>query len=394
MVYKQKKSKKWSYKFMWNGELIRKSTKVTNKRVAEQMEAAHRTSLAKGEVGIRDRKPAPTLADFADRDFLPFVRTVSSGKPNTVRFYENSVNNLKAYAKLAGLRMDGITSESIVDYVAKRRAGNVEVSTVNRDLATLRRMFHLAQEWGKVEKVLPRVKLLPGENRRERVLTQEEEAAYLEAATAIGNEIQQDYQRALTGIRAEKRGQQPRTPDAFLLRDAASILIDCALRPEECFRLRWSDNIRDNAIEIHTGKGKGSRRRIPASPRVWAYLDMRKGTGQQDGWVFPADTKSGHMEASTIKKQHARAVKASGVAPFVLYTLRHTCITRWAKHVDPYTLHVLAGHTDMNTTMRYVHPNDADMREAMEKARGAATPVQPAGPAPLALDKEGKQSEK
>jgi hypothetical protein len=26
--------------------------------------------------------------------------------------------------------------------------------------------------------------------------------------------------------------------------------------------------------------------------------------------------------------------------------------------------------------MRYVHPNDADMREAMEKARGAATPVQ------------------
>ena len=43
-----------------------------------------------------------------------------------------------------------------------------------------------------------------------------------------------------------------------------------------------------------------------------------------------------------------------------------------AKHVDAYTLHVLAGHTDMNTTMRSVHPNDADMLEAMEKARGAA----------------------
>jgi hypothetical protein len=54
----------------------------------------------------------------------------------------------------------------------------VEVSTVNRDLATLRRMFHLAQEWGKVEKLLPRVKLLAGENRRERVLTAEEEAVY------------------------------------------------------------------------------------------------------------------------------------------------------------------------------------------------------------------------
>jgi integrase len=283
--------------------------------------------------------------------------------------------------------MDAITSESIADYVAKRKAGNVEVSTVNRDLATLRRMFHLAQEWGKVEKVLPRVKLLAGENRRERVLTPEEEAAYLEAATAIGDEIQQDYQRALTGIRAVKRGQQPRIQDAYVLRDVATILADCALRPEECFRLRWADNFRDGAIEIHTGKGKGSRRRVPASPRVLAYLEMRKEsvpTGvptpdqcPQDGWVFPAPTKSGHIEASTIKKQHARAITLSEVAPFVLYTLRHTCITRWAKHIDAYTLHVIAGHTDMNTTKRYVHPSDADVREAMERARRGATPGQP-----------------
>ena len=65
-----------------------------------------------------------------------------------------------------------------------------------------------------------------------------------------------------------------------------------------------------------------------------------------------------------------------GVSPFVLYTLRHTCITRWAKHIDAYTLHVIAGHTDMNTTKRYVHPSDADVLAAMEKARGAANPGQ------------------
>jgi spore germination protein GerM len=47
-----RESKYWWYKFVWNGEPIRESTKQTNKRVAEQMEAAHRTALAKGEVGI------------------------------------------------------------------------------------------------------------------------------------------------------------------------------------------------------------------------------------------------------------------------------------------------------------------------------------------------------
>ena len=63
-------------------------------------------------------------------------------------------------------------------------------------------------------------------------------------------------------------------------------------------------------------------------------------------------------------------MKTSGVVAFVLYTFRHTCITRWAKHMDPFTLHVLAGHTDMNTTKRYVHPSDDDILEAMERVRG------------------------
>jgi hypothetical protein len=39
-----------------------------------------------------------------------------------------------------------------------------------------------------------------------------------------------------------------------------------------------------------------------------------------------------------------------------------------AKHMDPFTLHVLAGHTDMNTTKRYVHPSDEDILEAGKSA--------------------------
>jgi hypothetical protein len=77
----QTERQKWWYKFHWNGEPIRESTKQTNKRVAEQMEAAHKTSLAKREVGIHDKKPVPTLAQFADNDFLPFVRSTSENKP-------------------------------------------------------------------------------------------------------------------------------------------------------------------------------------------------------------------------------------------------------------------------------------------------------------------------
>lgn len=62
MVFKQATSRYWWYQFSWRGERVRESTKQTNRRVAEQMEAARKTQLAKGEVGIRDLKPAPTLA--------------------------------------------------------------------------------------------------------------------------------------------------------------------------------------------------------------------------------------------------------------------------------------------------------------------------------------------
>src|SRR5689334_13918080 len=137
-VYKQRKSNKWWYKFNWNGQAIRESTKQTNKRVAEQMEAAHKTSLAKGEVGIRSKEPSPTLRAFGQDSFLPFVRTTSATKANTIRFYENSVANLIAFPKLAKRPLDQINSETVASYVAHRKLDEVQVSTINRDLATLR----------------------------------------------------------------------------------------------------------------------------------------------------------------------------------------------------------------------------------------------------------------
>ncbi len=75
-----KRGNVWWYKFTWNGEPIRESTKLSNKRSAEKMEAAHKTRLAMGEVGIRERQPAPTLKNFAQTDFLPFVRSTFASR--------------------------------------------------------------------------------------------------------------------------------------------------------------------------------------------------------------------------------------------------------------------------------------------------------------------------
>ena len=152
-----------------------------------------------------------------------------------------------------------------------------------------------------------------------------------------------------------------------LLCDVATILIDCAFRPEECFRLRW-ENVRDGAIHITFGKTKASRRRIPLTERVEAILERQQGEVDSK-WVFPAATKSGHIEGSSLQKQQQRVFRVTGVEPFVLYSLRHTCLTRWAPHMDAYTLAYLAGHSDMNVTKRYIHPDDETVKAAFDRAK-------------------------
>jgi hypothetical protein len=208
-----KRGKIWWYKFNWNGKTVRESTKQTNKRVAEQMEAADKTSLAKGEVGIRERKPAPTVAEFSENDFMPHVRARFADKPATLAYYQIQVKHLTGYSPLAGAAVDAITPEIISGFVEKWRAAEYEVSSINRALQVLRRMLRLAVEWGKVEKAAPRISLLPGERRRERVLSPTEEAAYLKATQQIGESILEAYERALEGIRATAREEQPIKPD-------------------------------------------------------------------------------------------------------------------------------------------------------------------------------------
>jgi integrase len=187
----------------------------------------------------------------------------------------------------------------------------------------------------------------------------------LKAATELGYTQENDYEQALRGVRATMRGEHPIKPDAYLLLHIATVLLECGLRPDECYRLKW-DQIQDGTITIHDGKGKGSRRNVPCSQRVTGILEMRRAESTSE-WVFPRATASGHVEGSTLKKQHAAAIKASEVSPFVIYDFRHTRITRWAKTLPLPVVQRLAGHTDISTTMRYIHLNDDDVRAAMAK---------------------------
>ena len=79
-------------------------------------------------------------------------------------------------------------------------------ASVNRELATLRRLLRLAQEWKVLDRV-PRIRLLRGEHQREFVLSHRLEPEYLDAAP------------------------QP-------LRDVALLILESGIRPGEAANLQ------------------------------------------------------------------------------------------------------------------------------------------------------------
>lgn len=343
MIYKNPKGRYYIAKFRWKGQLIRKSTRVTNAKTARTIEGKLRTELAKGNWGILEKKPAPMLADFLRKDFLPYV--AGTAKAGTARYYNDGAKRLLA-SELATFRLDELTDQHAGQFAA--RLAYLSPSTVNCGLRTLRRALSLAVQWGKLER-MRKIGLARGERQRERVLTADEAKSYLAACP------------------------QP-------WRDVATVMLGTGMRPGELYQLRWEHvllNGHSGLIQVAQGKSKAARRLLPMVPEVYHALRERHESqgSPREGWVFPTGSRSGHLEESIAKNYHAKALETlerarrenpttvPEIKPFEPYCLRHTALTWLAPHCDAFTLARIAGHSSITVTQRYCHPQ-ADAVEA------------------------------
>jgi integrase len=381
------------FKFMFDGQVIRATTKQGNDKVARQMEAAERSRLAKErderkaaisdrnckevrrcpeciqwfdsattiadsasgqqfcsntcrDAWTRKRKVVPTLSDFCEKRIEPWAKsTFEKTSPKTYLWYKFGIGALKQSATLSKIRLDEIGPEKIAEFTSERQSDGLQVSSVNSCLRALRRVLRLAFEW-KVVEAYPQVKFLAGERRRERVISPKEETKYLAAASP-------------------------------LLHDVSLVLFDTGMRPEECHRLRWESinwvGGRNGTIFIEKGKTKSARRLLPMSQRVRLMLESRwKKAGEPiEGWVWPAPTKDEHINHDSVKLQHKNALKLSKLRPFEIYSIRHTFLTRLGESgCDVWTLARIAGHSNISISQRYVHPSEDAVLNALSRLGG------------------------
>ena len=335
MIYKRGKA--YWYNFRWSiknadgtNESFRivKSARTQKRKDAEEAENEHRRALRLGEIHPNDPWPKPAITAppvfraFA-KEFLQYAKTHT--KPGTHTFYSVCLDRLLTFAAIADAPLNAITGETVSRYARHRQeVPKNSVVTVNGDLRTLRRVLHLAVEWGKLNHA-PAIHELPQPQGRERVLSFTEEALYL--AKASEN-----------------------------LRDAAILAVDTGMRPNsELFPLKWADvDLMAGVIHVRQGKTDSAQRSLPLTPRAAEVLQRRKKTAEAkpSAFVFPGAGISGHI--TSVQHPHKAAIESAGLASFEFYCWRHTFGTRASQSgMDRFTLARLMGHSSPSVAARY-----------------------------------------
>jgi integrase len=316
--------------------------------VARQIEAAHRTALAKGEVGITERKQIPAFKP-ALQDFLAWSAEEHRAHPATHRRYEVSSAALLRHFK--DVSLGKITPEEVERFKTLRSAEKKTVrsgekrkptakrirpATVNRELACLKALFNFVLKSDvPLRNPVSRVKFYEEHNEQTRVLSYAEQEQYLQTATP-------------------------------LLRDVAGLMLETGMRPEEVYRIRPENvHLGEGFLFNPHGKTKAARRRIPLTAHARSILALRM--ARPNVYLFPCETDA-TRPVPKVNNAHDRAVTLSKVAPFRLYDLRHTWATRAAMSgIDLVTLAAMLGHSRIQMVLRYAHPTQQHQTQAMQK---------------------------
>ncbi len=349
-VFKRKGSPFYQYDFVFKGRRCWGSTKLTNRVAAERYEFKLREKLALSRAAILDPEPPPFFSEFAD-GFLE--QTKNEMRPNTSRCYTVSVKVLNL--RFGALRLDEITADGIERFKQARLEKGLSPSTVNRDLAGLRRILLYAVKNDLIATtpfVAHKVRFLK-ENSRERILSFEEERHYLAVAS------------------------QP-------LRDVAALMLELGLRPGEVCSIRHEDvhfYAATPFLHVPFGKTKNAARDVPLTERAKELLRLRVAQAKGNH-LFPLrignETLAGMPRSlcydwtqpmNELQPAHMRALRDSKIAPpFRIYDLRHTYGTRAAEAgMDVLTLQRLMGHADLKTTARYVHLSKRHLADAQTR---------------------------
>ena len=149
-------------------------------------------------------------------------------------------------------------------------------------------------------------------------------------------------------------------------RDYILTLLFCGTRRRETAALKWSDvDLKGKVLRIPAAQTKAKRKLdLPLTDFVHNLMVARRSLGGE--WVFPADSRSGHIEEP--KFHFGQVAEATGIR-VSCHDLRRSFTTTAAKsNISPIELRALVNHSlGRDVTSKYIQIAIDDLREPAQR---------------------------
>ncbi|MCL5669997.1 MAG: tyrosine-type recombinase/integrase [Acidobacteria bacterium] len=340
----------------WDGRKRRRERAGETPSQALEAQRRKRNELI-GEMAARGkvfRSPeeggSASLIERAIELFEEHVKAHSPTKPATLQRYHQVLDH---FERILGKKkyIEAITRSDIDDYKIARSHETVgdtgrpvSASTINFEITVLRTLFYyfIRERGSEMENPCSRFKPLRAERERLKRRPPTYNAGDLDKIFAECSDIERAMFAALylTG-----------------------------LRKEELAHLTWNDlDLKRATLRLTAKEGFAPKdyeeREIPMPEDLVAILKKLPRTST---WVFPS-RKGRRLGRNEMLRRLKAVAKRVGVKDATLHRFRHTYATRLLENgSDIVTVQHLLGHSDLDTTRKYLSPDEDLKRQAVSK---------------------------
>ncbi len=250
------------------------------------------------------------------------------------RSYKRDISISKVLLKFfSKMPLATITSWHVEKFKSRRKEEGKSLSTVNRELTVLKRVFNLGIEWKlTTHNPVKGVRFFKIPLGKLRVLSEEEFHKLFNSASPH-------------------------------LKPILIIAISTGMRRGEVLNLKWEDiDFKTGVIFVRDSKSYESRV-IPMSESLkGALMELRKHSDNE--YLF---CNGDGTPIESVNRSFHTARRRSGIAYCTFHCLRHTFATRAVMAgVDIVTVQELLGHKTIAMTKRYSHPTPEHKKKAVE----------------------------
>jgi len=354
-LLKRGNSQFWYAQFQMGGRTYVRSTRTADKRVAKEVEARFRSEIhAKTFLG---RKQSISLAKAVER-FIESKRLT----PN----HRNLLANQKAVLRImrGELPIEDLSPDDVEHFRESRLSEGCSPQTIQHGINLLRGAIKFAKRLGFAS---PELSFTTEKitKRRTRYISWEEEQRLLAALDPYREG------RGLSPV-SKRSGKMYRAmQDSY---DLVVILLDTGARYSEIANIEWQQiDLSTRTIRLWRSKVQNESV-LFMTDRIFDIF-TRRDKNRCSSFVFTNKKGSARgYSAQAIRK----ALNRAGLHDCTVHTLRHTHATRLIQNgLNLYEVRAVLGHSDIKTTMRYAHLEQATVtmkaRDVINALRPPAT---------------------